>query len=184
MGISRWIALAAVVCLLGAVFQFDLGSYLTLENIKSEQEALQALVKTNPAQFIVGYFLIYVAVTALSIPGAAVMTLVAGALFGLWWGLLIVSFASTIGATLAMVMARWLFKEQVESRFKNQISTINKGIEKDGAFYLFTLRLVPAFPFFAINLAMALTSMNVITFFLVSQVGMLAGTFVFVNAGT
>ena len=106
MGISRWIALAAVVCLLGAVFQFDLGSYLTLENIKSEQEALQALVKTNPAQFIVGYFLIYVAVTALSIPGAAVMTLVAGALFGLWWGLLIVSFASTIGATLAMVMAR------------------------------------------------------------------------------
>ena len=184
MGISRWIALVVVVSLIGAFFQYDLGNYLTLENIKSEQEALRGLVDTNPAEFIAGYFFIYVAVTALSIPGAAVMTLVAGALFGLWWGLLIVSFASTIGATLAMVIARWLFKQEVENRFKNQISTINKGIEKDGAFYLFTLRLVPAFPFFAINLAMALTSMNVITFFLVSQVGMLAGTFVFVNAGT
>jgi len=184
MTISRWIALTIVAFLLGAFFQYDLGSYLTLENIKSEQAALQGLVETNPAKFIAGYFFIYVAVTALSIPGAAVMTLVAGALFGLWWGLLIVSFASTIGATLAMIIARWLFKEQVESRFKNLISTINKGIAKDGAFYLFTLRLVPAFPFFAINLAMALTSMNVITFFLVSQVGMLAGTFVFVNAGT
>lgn len=184
MGISRWIALVVVVSLIGAFFQYDLGNYLTLENIKSEQEALRSLVDTNPAEFIAGYFFIYVAVTALSIPGAAVMTLVAGALFGLWWGLLIVSFASTIGATLAMVIARWLFKQEVENRFKNQISTINKGIEKDGAFYLFTLRLVPAFPFFAINLAMALTSMNVITFFLVSQVGMLAGTFVFVNAGT
>jgi pyruvate/2-oxoglutarate dehydrogenase complex dihydrolipoamide dehydrogenase (E3) component/uncharacterized membrane protein YdjX (TVP38/TMEM64 family) len=184
MGISRWIALVVVVSLIGAFFQYDLGNYLTLDNIKSEQEALRGLVDTNPAEFIAGYFFIYVAVTALSIPGAAVMTLVAGALFGLWWGLLIVSFASTIGATLAMVIARWLFKQEVESRFKNQISTINKGIEKDGAFYLFTLRLVPAFPFFAINLAMALTSMNVITFFLVSQVGMLAGTFVFVNAGT
>ena len=184
MGISRWIALVVVVSLIGAFFQYDLGNYLTLENIKSEQEALRGLVDINPAEFIAGYFFIYVAVTALSIPGAAVMTLVAGALFGLWWGLLIVSFASTIGATLAMVIARWLFKQEVENRFKNQISTINKGIEKDGAFYLFTLRLVPAFPFFAINLAMALTSMNVITFFLVSQVGMLAGTFVFVNAGT
>ena len=184
MGISRWIALVVVVSLIGAFFQYDLGNYLTLENIKSEQEALRGLVDTNPAEFIAGYFFIYVAVTALSIPGAAVMTLVAGALFGLWWGLLIVSFASTIGATLAMVIARWLFKQEVENRFKNQISTINKGIEKDGAFYLFTLRLVPAFPFFAINLAMALTSMNVITFFLVSQVGMLAGTFVFVNAVT
>ena len=184
MGISRWIALVVVASLIGAFFQYDLGNYLTLENIKSEQEALRGLVDTNPAEFIAGYFFIYVAVTALSIPGAAVMTLVAGALFGLWWGLLIVSFASTIGATLAMVIARWLFKQEVESRFKNQISTINKGIEKDGAFYLFTLRLVPAFPFFAINLAMALTSMNVITFFLVSQVGMLAGTFVFINAGT
>ena len=184
MGISRWIALVVVASLIGAFFQYDLGNYLTLENIKSEQEALRGLVDTNPAEFIAGYFFIYVAVTALSIPGAAVMTLVAGALFGLWWGLLIVSFASTIGATLAMVIARWLFKQEVESRFKNQIMTINKGIEKDGAFYLFTLRLVPAFPFFAINLAMALTSMNVITFFLVSQVGMLAGTFVFINAGT
>ncbi|MBT7878560.1 MAG: FAD-dependent oxidoreductase [Gammaproteobacteria bacterium] len=184
MTISRWILLAVLAFLLGAFFQYDLGSYLTLETIKSEQAALQELVETSPAKFIAGYFLIYVAVTALSIPGAAIMTLAAGALFGLWWGLLIVSFASTIGATLAMVIARWLFKEQVERRFKKMINTINKGIAKDGAFYLFTLRLVPAFPFFAINLAMALTSMRVVTFFLVSQIGMLAGTFVFVNAGT
>ena len=113
MTISRWIALGVAAVLLGAFFQYDLGSYLTLENIKSEQAALQQLVETNPAQFIAGYFFIYVAVTALSIPGAVIMTLVAGALFGLWWGLLIVSFASTIGATLAMVIARWLFKEGV-----------------------------------------------------------------------
>ncbi len=184
MSFSRLITLLIVVALIGTFFYFDLGAYLTLENIKAEQARLQASYSADPLVFAAAFFLAYVAITALSIPGAAVMTLVAGALFGLGWGLLLVSFASSIGATLAMVIARWLFQAQVQQRFRSQLETINRGIEKEGAFYLFTLRLVPVFPFFAINLAMALTKMNVLTFFLVSQVGMLAGTAVFVNAGT
>ena len=174
-----------IVVLLGSFFYFDLGAYLTLSNIKAEQAALTELVEQGPLEFVAIFFLVYVFATAISLPGAATaMTLIAGALFGLWWGLLIVSFASTIGATLAMMLARWLFQAQIERRFRSQFETINRGIEKEGAFYLFTLRLVPAFPFFAINLAMALTRMSVPVFYIVSQVGMLAGTLVFVNAGT
>ena len=184
MTLSRWIVLILVLSLVGGFVYFDLGAYLTLESIKAEQQRLTELLEANPSQFGVGFFVIYVAVTALSIPGAAAMTLVAGAIFGFGWGLLLVSFASSIGATLAMVLARWLFKEQVEQRFRKQLETINRGIEKEGAFYLFTLRLVPIFPFFAINLAMALTRMPVLVFYVVSQVGMLAGTAVYVNAGT
>ena len=184
MTLSRWIVLVAVLGLVGAFLYFDLGAYLTLDNIKAEQQRLAGLLAAYPMQFSLGFFVIYVAVTALSIPGAAAMTLVAGAIFGFWWGLLLVSFASSIGATLAMALARWLFKAQVEQRFRRQLETINRGIEKEGAFYLFTLRLVPVFPFFAINLAMALTRMPVLVFYLVSQVGMLAGTVVYVNAGT
>ena len=184
MTLSRWIVLVAVLGLVGAFLYFDLGAYLTLDNIKAEQQRLAGLLSAYPMQFSLGFFVIYVAVTALSIPGAAAMTLVAGAIFGFWWGLLLVSFASSIGATLAMALARWLFKAQVEQRFRRQLETINRGIEKEGAFYLFTLRLVPVFPFFAINLAMALTRMPVLVFYLVSQVGMLAGTVVYVNAGT
>ena len=184
MTVSRWIVLILVLSLIGSFVYFDLGAYLTLESIKAEQQRLTDLLEAYPWQFGVGFFVIYVAVTALSIPGAAAMTLVAGAIFGFGWGLLLVSFASSIGATLAMVLARWLFKEQVEQRFRKQLKTINRGIEKEGAFYLFTLRLVPIFPFFAINLAMALTRMPVLVFYVVSQVGMLAGTAVYVNAGT
>ncbi len=185
MTASRWIALVAVVALLSAFFYWDIGAYLTLENVKAEQARLQSLLEANPVQFVAGFFLVYVLATALSVPGAAtLLTLLAGAIFGLGWGLLLVSFASTIGATLAMVLARWLFREQIEKRFARQLKVINRGIEKEGALYLFTLRLVPAFPFFAINLVMALTRMTVPVFFIVSQVGMLAGTAVFVNAGT
>ena len=134
MNPGKLIALMVVVGLVAAFFVFDLGSYLTLENIKSEQARLDALVEANPVQFVAGFFVFYVAVTALSIPGAALMTLVAGALFGLGWGLLIVSFASAIGATLAMVLARWLFHEQVERRLRRQLEAINQGIEREGAF--------------------------------------------------
>lgn len=182
---SRWIALFFVAVAMAAFFYFDLNALLTLENIKAEQASLENLVAERPFEFISLFFLAYVVATAVSLPGAATaLTLVAGALLGLVGGVIFVSFASTIGATLAMVIARWLFKEQVESRFKRQLETINKGIEKEGAFYLFTLRLVPVFPFWAINLAMAVTSMSVLRFYLISQLGMLAGTIVFVNAGT
>ena len=182
---SRWLALFAVAFAVATFFYFDLDALLTLENLKAEQASLEAQIAEQPALFVTGFFVIYVLATAVSLPGAATaMTLVAGALLGLVWGVVFVSFASTIGATLAMILGRWLFKEEIERRFPSQLATINRGIEKDGAFYLFTLRLVPIFPFWAINILMALTRMRVLQFYLISQLGMFAGTLVYVNAGT
>ncbi|HRQ65656.1 MAG TPA: VTT domain-containing protein, partial [Xanthomonadaceae bacterium] len=176
--------LAVIVAAIVAAFWFDLGQYLNLAYLKSQQQSFQDAFAARP--WAVGgiFFLIYVAVTALSLPGAAVMTLAAGALFGLGWGLLIVSFASTIGATLAFLVARFLLHDAVQRRFGDRLKAINEGVRREGGFYLFTLRLVPVFPFFLINLVMALTPMRAFTFFWVSQVGMLAGTIVYVNAGT
>ena len=185
MSASRWAVLASVVLALCAFFYFDVNQLLTLANVKREQSELEQLLLAHPVEFVGVFFGIYVVATALSLPGAAtLMTLAAGALFGLGWGTVFVSFASSIGATVAMVIARWLFQEQVQSRFKTQLELINRGMARDGVFYLLTLRLVPVFPFFAVNLAMAVTRMKVWQFYLVSQVGMLAGTMVFVNAGT
>ena len=184
MSLSRFIIIIVVLGIIGAFFAFDFGHYLTLAYVKSQQAALNELVATQPLEIAAAFFAIYIAVTAASLPGAAILTLVAGAMFGVWWGTLLVSFASSIGATLAMLVARFILREQVEARFGAQLSGIDKGIEKEGAFYLFTLRLVPLFPFFAINLLMGLTKIKVLTFFIVSQIGMLAGTLVYVNAGT
>lgn len=175
------IALAAAI---GAFFSFDLGQYLTLEYFKSQQAAIDDYRLAHPVLSVAGFFVIYVAVTGLSLPGAALMTLAAGAVFGLIWGTLIVSFASSIGATLAFLVSRWLLRDLVQRRFGDRLKAANRGIEKDGAFYLFTLRLVPAFPFFVINLVMGLTPIRTWSFYWVSQVGMLAGTLVYVNAGT
>jgi pyruvate/2-oxoglutarate dehydrogenase complex dihydrolipoamide dehydrogenase (E3) component/uncharacterized membrane protein YdjX (TVP38/TMEM64 family) len=169
---------------IAAFFIFDLGDYLTLANLKARQSELAALVAQRPLLAIGGFFLFYVAVTALSLPGAAIMTLAAGAIFGLLLGTLVVSFASAIGASLAFLSSRYLLRDWVQGRFGKRVKAIDRGIEKDGAFYLLTLRLIPAFPFFLINLAMGLTRMRLPTFYLVSQVGMLAGTLVYVNAGT
>ena len=185
MSASRWAVMASVVLALCAFFYFDFNQLLTLANVKREQSELEQLLLSHPVEFVGVFFGIYVVATALSLPGAAtLLTLAAGALFGLGWGTVFVSFASSIGATLAMVIARWLFQEHVQSRFKTQLEYINRGIARDGVFYLLTLRLVPVFPFFAVNLAMAVTRMKVWQFYLVSQIGMLAGTMVFVNAGT
>ncbi|MFT7469954.1 MAG: pyruvate/2-oxoglutarate dehydrogenase complex dihydrolipoamide dehydrogenase (E3) component, partial [Candidatus Pseudothioglobus sp.] len=181
---GRIILLLVIAALVAAFFTLDLGQYLTLDYIKSQQANLDTLVAAQPIRVAAIYFLTYVLVTAISLPGAAIMTLAAGAMFGLGWGLLIVSFASSIGATLAMLVARFVLREQVSSRFKKQLAGIDKGIEREGAFYLFTLRLVPLFPFFAVNLVMGLTKISVPVYFIVSQVGMLAGTAVYVNAGT
>ena len=181
---SRIALLLLIASLVAGFFIFDLGQYLTLDYIKSQQAQLDGLVAAHPLIIAAAYFLIYVLVTAVSLPGAAIMTLAAGAMFGLWWGLLLVSFASTIGATLAMLVARFVLRDQVSRRFERQLNGINKGVEREGAFYLFTLRLVPLFPFFAINLIMGLTKISVPVYFVVSQIGMLAGTLVFVNAGT
>jgi uncharacterized membrane protein YdjX (TVP38/TMEM64 family) len=163
---------------------FDLGQYLSLENFKASQADIVAAKDANPALYIAGFFLLYVAVTGLSIPGAAIMTLVAGALFGVVLGTLIVSFASTMGATLAFLSSRYLLRDWVQGKFGDRLRAVDDGLEKDGAFYLFTLRLIPVFPFFVINLLMGLTRIKTGTFFWVSQIGMLPATIVFVNAGT
>ncbi len=152
--------------------------------MKSQQAYLTSLYESNKIQTIVGFFIIYVLIAALSLPGAAIVTVAAGAIFGLFTGTLIVSFASSLGATIAFLASRRFFREPVEARFKNKLDAINQGIEKEGALYLFTLRLIPALPFFVINLAMGLTSLKTFTFYWVSQIGMLAATVIFVNAGT
>jgi uncharacterized membrane protein YdjX (TVP38/TMEM64 family) len=169
---------------IAAYFVFDLGQYLSLENFKASQADIVAAKDANPALYIAGFFLLYVAVTGLSIPGAAIMSLVAGALFGVVAGTLIVSFASTMGATLAFLSARYLLRDWVQGKFGERLRAVDDGLEKDGAFYLFTLRLIPVFPFFVINLLMGLTRIKSGTFFWVSQIGMLPATIVFVNAGT
>jgi pyruvate/2-oxoglutarate dehydrogenase complex dihydrolipoamide dehydrogenase (E3) component/uncharacterized membrane protein YdjX (TVP38/TMEM64 family) len=184
MNRKKLLLIAALLVLIGAFFVFDLGRFLSLTYLKSRQLEFAALYAERPLLVIGAYFVIYVAVTALSLPGAAIMTLAGGAVFGLWIGTLVVSFASTLGATLAFLAARYLLRDSVQSRFGARVAEIDKGIAKDGAFYLFTLRLVPLVPFFVINLVMGLTAMRVAVFSGVSQLGMLAGTLVFVNAGT
>ncbi|MFN7221875.1 MAG: FAD-dependent oxidoreductase, partial [Burkholderiales bacterium] len=184
MNKSKLLVVIAVVAVVVAFFAFDLGRFLSLDYIKSQQAAISAAYQANPWQTAAIYFAIYVAVTALSLPGAAIMTLVGGALFGLTVGVVLVSFASTIGATLAFLVARFVLRDSFQARFGDKLQSFNDGVAKEGAFYLFTLRLVPAFPFFVINVVMGLTTMKAWTFFWVSQVGMLAGTIVYVNAGT
>lgn len=181
--VKKILILAAIVALVAAFKIFDLGEFLTLSYIKASQERFSAFYVDNRALVISAYMGVYVVVTALSLPGAAVMTLAGGALFGLLTGVVAVSFASTIGATLACFVSRFLLRDWVQSRFGERLSAVNKGIEEEGAFYLFTLRLIPVFPFFVINLVMGLTRMRLLTFFWVSQVGMLPGTIVYVNAG-
>ena len=181
---KRFLVILVIAVLVVAYFAFDLGQWLTLDALKASRAGFAALYETTPLAVIGVYFLIYVAVTALSLPGAVVMTLAGGALFGLWTGLLVVSFASSIGATLAFLASRFLLRDWVQSRFGERLAAINAGMTRDGAFYLFTLRLVPLFPFFVINLLMGLTPIRTRTFYWVSQLGMLAGTLVFVNAGT
>src|SRR3989338_2036130 len=178
--------LLLLVVLLGIVafFAFGLDRYFSLAFLKESQASLAALREQQPLQLALGYFLVYIAVTALSLPGATIVTLAGGAIFGLGWGLLIVSFASSIGATLAFLTARFLLRDSVQARFGQRLAEMDKGIQKDGAFSLFTLRLIPVVPFFVINLLMGLTQMKAWTFYWVSQLGMLAGTAVYVNAGT
>jgi pyruvate/2-oxoglutarate dehydrogenase complex dihydrolipoamide dehydrogenase (E3) component/uncharacterized membrane protein YdjX (TVP38/TMEM64 family) len=184
MTIARIALLAAIVILIAVFFALDLQRYLSLDFFSAQQSAMRAHVEAYPFQSAFTFFLIYVAVTGLSLPGAALMTLVAGALFGLLWGTVVVSFASSMGATLAFLASRFVLRDWVQRKFGEKLKPINAGIEKEGPFYLFALRLVPAFPFFVINLVMGLTPIRTWTFYWVSQIGMLAGTLVFVYAGT
>ncbi|HEY6354872.1 MAG TPA: FAD-dependent oxidoreductase, partial [Burkholderiaceae bacterium] len=184
MNKNKLVLAVALLALIAAFFVFDLGRFFSLAYLKSSQTEFATLYGDHPAAVIGAFFAIYVAVTALSFPGAAVMTLAAGAIFGLLAGTVIVSFASSIGATLAFLAARFVLRDSVQARFGARLAEIDKGVAKEGAFYLFTLRLVPLVPFFVINLLMGLTKMKTATFYWVSQLGMLAGTLVYVNAGT
>ena len=176
--------LAVLAAIIAAYFVFDLGQYLTLEGIKQLVAQWEAFYADNPVMVIAGFFAAYVAVTAASLPGAAIMTLAAGALFGVVTGTILVSFASTLGATLAFLSSRYVLRDSIEARFGERLKAINAGVERDGAFYLFSLRMIPAFPFFVVNLVMGLTRIRVWTYVWVSQLGMLLGTVVYVNAGT
>ncbi len=180
---NKWLLFGLLLAAIIAFFAFDIDSYLTLEYFNQQKHRLFDYYQQHPAQTALVYFGVYVVVTGLSLPGAALMTLAGGAIFGFWIGLLLVSFASTIGATIAFLVARVLLREWVQNRFGDRLDAINRGVEQDGAFYLFSVRLVPVFPFFLVNLLMGLTPIKLLTFFFVSQVGMLAGTMVFVNAG-
>jgi pyruvate/2-oxoglutarate dehydrogenase complex dihydrolipoamide dehydrogenase (E3) component/uncharacterized membrane protein YdjX (TVP38/TMEM64 family) len=180
---GKLLLLAVIAALTAAYFAFDLGQYLSLDYFKAQQSAIESYRASYPWQAALVFFLVYVVVTGLSLPGAALMTLVGGAIFGLLWGTLIISFASTIGATLAFLAARFLLRDSVQRRFGDRLAAINSGVAKDGPLYLFTLRLVPIFPFFVINLVMGLTPLRAATFYWVSQLGMLPATLVYVNAG-
>jgi len=181
---KRLLLLALIVVAIAAFFAFDLKQYLSLEFFQASRARIDAIYASHPWQTAMAFFAVYVAVTALSLPGAAIMTLIAGAIFGVITGTVLVSFASSIGATLAFLVSRFLLRDWVQSRIGERLKAINEGVAKEGGFYLFALRLVPLFPFWLINLAMGLTSLRTWTFYWVSQLGMLAGTVVYVYAGT
>lgn len=180
----RVLLVIGVAALVAAFFALDLDRFLTLAELKARRQSLVDFHHGRPLFSVAAYMGIYIAATALSLPGATVLTLAGAAVFGLWTGLVAVSFASTIGATLAFLCSRFLLRDWVRAKFGDRMAAVNRGIEREGAFYLFTLRLVPVFPFFMINLLMGLTSMTTVRYYLVSQVGMLPGTFVYVLAGT
>ena len=184
MNKSKVVVVLVIVALVLAYFVFDLGRYLNPEFLKQQQENIAVYYQNNPGRTIFLYFVIYVVMAALSLPGAIWVTLIGGAIFGVVVGTVVVSFASSIGATLAFLVARFLLRDWVQNRFGSRLAAINQGIEKDGAFYLFTLRMVPIFPFWLINLLMGLTKIRTWVFYVVSQIGMLTATVIYVNAGS
>lgn len=181
--LGKLLIIATVTAAVAAFFALDLSQYLSLSYLKQSQERFSGLYEQHTLLVFGTYFVLYVLSTALSLPGATVLTIGAGALFGFWTGMLLVSFAATLGATLACALSRYLLRDLVQRRFGHRFGRINEGVQREGAFYLFTLRLVPIFPFFVINLAMGLTSMRLWTFYWISQLGMLPGGAVYVNAG-
>ena len=184
MNSRKLLLILVLAVLVGVFFAFDLGRFFSLDYVKSQQAMIESYRAAQPWVTAGSFFAVYVAVTGLSLPGAAIMTLAAGAIFGVVWGTVIVSFASTLGATLAFLVSRFVLRDWVQGKFGDKLKAINHGIAKEGGFYLFTLRLIPIFPFFVINLVMGLTPIRTWTFYWVSQIGMVAGTLVYVNAGT
>ena len=184
MNKTKILLVIIIIAVVASYVFFDLGRFLTLSFIQSQLSEIQQFRDENFGLTALLYFTAYIAITALSIPGAVIVTLLGGAIFGVLWGTLIVSFASSIGATLAFLVSRLLLRDWVQSKFGHYLAPINRGVEKDGSFYLFSIRMVPLFPFFIVNLLMGLTPIGVGSFYIVSQVGMLVGTAVYVNAGS
>lgn len=176
------VALAAGA--VGLFFWLDGPKYLDLQTLKSSRDSLQTLYEQKPFLMLGGFFLLYAAAAALNLPGAVVLTLAGSAVFGFWAGLVVVSFASSVGATLACALSRYVLRDMARTRFATAFAKMDAGLAREGAWYLFSLRLVPVIPFFLINMAMGLTAMPLRTFYWVSQIGMLPGTAVYVNAGT
>lgn len=170
-----------VLLILSAAFLVS--PYITIEGSKSHLTNIILIYEKNPELFFIIFFLVYVLIAALSIPGAAFMTLLAGSLFGLLWGTIVVSFASTIGASIAFLIARYLLRDFIQNKYSEKLTMFNQGIEKDGEYYLFSLRLIPVFPFFLINLVMGITKLSLVKFYIVSQIAMLPATIIYVNAG-
>jgi uncharacterized membrane protein YdjX (TVP38/TMEM64 family)/NADPH-dependent 2,4-dienoyl-CoA reductase/sulfur reductase-like enzyme len=184
MKAGKIIVLLGFIAAIAAFFLLGGQKYLSFEYVKAQQAAFQQYYQANQAKTIAIYFVAYVVITALSLPAAAVITLVGGAIFGVVVGSIVVSFASTLGATIAFLASRFVLRDSIESKFGSWLKGINEGLERDGPFYLFTIRMIPAIPFFVVNLVFGLTKIKTWTFYWVSQVGMLLGTIVFVNAGT
>ena len=184
MNKTKILLVIIIIFVIASYFFFDLGRFLTLGFIQSQLSEIQQFRAENFGLTALLYFTAYIVITALSIPGAVIVTLLGGAIFGVLWGTLIVSFASSIGATLAFLVSRLLLRDWVQSKFGHYLGPINRGVEKDGNFYLFSIRMVPLFPFFMVNLLMGLTPISVGSFYIVSQIGMLVGTAVYVNAGS
>jgi uncharacterized membrane protein YdjX (TVP38/TMEM64 family) len=178
-----WILLVVALAI-AAFFGLHLEQHFTLTALKADQQTFAALRASSPWGTAAGFFVLYVGMGALSLPGAAIMTMAAGALFGIWEGTLLVSFAATLGATAALAISRYVLHDAVQARFADKLAAINAGMQRDGAFYLLALRLIPVFPFFLVNLLMGLTPIRIGTYYWVSQLGMLPVTLVFVNAGT
>ena len=176
--------IAMIVVAICSYYFFNLEKFLSLEYVQSHLDFMKVYKQQHFEVFAAIFFLTYILVAALSIPGALILTITSGALFGLFWGIIISSFASSIGATLAFLASRLILREWVQNKYRDYLVPINKGIEKEGAFYLFSIRMIPLFPFFVTNLLMGLTSISVSSFYLVSQIGMFLGTIVYVNAGT
>lgn len=184
MSKKQALIVVAVAALIGVFFLADLDRFLTLEYLQASRERIGVWIEAKPVVSSILYFVGYVLVTGLSLPGAVILTLAGGALFGTLWGLLLASFASSVGATIAFLISRTLLKDWVRARFGAYLSTIDRGFEREGNFYLFSIRMVPVFPYFVVNALMGLTHIGVGTFYWVSQLGMLSATFVFVYAGS
>jgi len=184
MKTSKIVLILLILLAFAGFFYFDASQYLTLESVKAQQTKILQNLNENYILYFAGFCLVYISVAALSFPGAAILTLLGGGLFGLVMGTIAVSFSSTMGATIAFWSSRFLLKDSVEAKFKGPLEKINSGIEKEGGFYLFTIRLMPVFPFFVVNLIMGLTKIKTSTYMWVSALGMLPGTIAYVNAGT